>query len=112
MASCMTPIPIPAIPKPLKMYKPNNKGILEMERRMIQASGTKNKCSIKTVLKTIHPLPYGSILLLLKYSETRDWSVAEKSESTDFGNDNLLIKLELRTIYSNKEGNDAGDSRF
>ena len=37
-------------------------------------------------------------------------SVAEKSESTDFGNDNLLIKFELRTIYFNKEGNDAGNS--
>lgn len=60
------------------------------------------------VLKTILPLPYVLILLLLKYSETRNLSVAEKSESTDFGKDNFLIKLELRTIFFNKEGNDAG----
>lgn len=52
------------------------------------------------------------ILILLEYSETRNLGAAEKSETTDFGNGNFLIKLVLQTIYSNKEGNDAGISQY
>jgi hypothetical protein len=60
---------------------------------------------MKMVLKTILLLPYLLILLLLKYSETRNLSVEEKSESTDLGNVNFLIKIELCKTYFNKGGN-------
>ena len=43
------------------------------------------------VLKTILPFPYLLKLLLLKYSETRNFNVEEKSEPTDFGKDTFLI---------------------
>ncbi len=103
-------MPIPAIPNAARIYKANKSGTLVLGKIMIYASGKKNTNSINIVLKTMRPLPYVLILLILKYSETRNLSVAEKSESTDFGNDNRLIKLKLLTIYFNKEGNDAGIS--
>jgi hypothetical protein len=77
---------------------------------MITANGTKNSNNIKTLLKTIRPLPYLLILLVLKYSATRFLSVEEKSEPTDFAKDNFLIKTELNN-YFNNEGNGAGMSR-
>ncbi len=52
------------------------------------------------VLKTIRPLPYLLMLLVLKYSDTRFLSVSEKSEPADFANDNFLIIVELNKTYS------------
>ena len=101
MASCMIPIPIPAIPNPLKMYNPNNKGTLVMGRKIMAAKGVKNINNITMVLKIMRLLPYLLLFELLKYSDTRNFNVLEKSALTDLGNVNLLIieKNLLNNIY-------------
>ena len=47
------------------------------------------------VLKTILAFPYLLTPLLLKYSDTRYFSVEEKSELTDFENFTFLIRGKL-----------------
>lgn len=96
---------MPAIPNPLRTNRPNKRGTLENEAKMMTAKGAKNSANIKMVLKTIVLLPYLLIWLILKYSDTRNLSVEEKSESTDLGNVKCLIKIILSKTYFNKGGN-------
>jgi len=67
----------------------------EIDPKIINTNGVKNKSNITVDLTTILLLPNLLILLLLKYSDTRVLSVEEKSESTDFLKKIVLIKKVL-----------------
>ena len=58
-------------------------------------NGVKNNNNIIAVLKTIRVLPYLLFSVLLKYSETRTFSVLEKSELTDLEKVKFLIGKEI-----------------
>ncbi len=62
---------------------------------MMTANGVKKSDSITIDLMSMVLLPNLLIPLLLKYSDTRDFSVEEKSELTDFENEIVLIKKAL-----------------
>jgi hypothetical protein len=89
-------MPIPAMPRPLMINKPNNRETLENGTKMITAKGAKNSTNIKMVLITMRSLPYLLNLLVLKYSETRNLSVEEKSGPTDFAKDSFLIETRIK----------------
>lgn len=65
----------------------------EKSPKIINNKGAKNKDSITADLITIGFSPYLEILFDLKYSDTRDFRVCEKSELSDFENDKFLIKI-------------------
>tara|TARA_R110001592_G_scaffold338552_1_gene625667 strand:- start:7867 stop:8133 length:267 start_codon:yes stop_codon:yes gene_type:complete len=80
---------------PIMMDIPNNSRTLENGTKIPTTKGAKNRSNIKMVLTTIRSSPYLLILLFLKYSDTRNLSVEEKSAPTDWAKDSFLIKTEL-----------------
>ncbi|GEO22524.1 hypothetical protein CQA01_30580 [Cyclobacterium qasimii] len=77
------------------MNKPNNSRTLENGTKMITTNGAKNRSNMKIVLTIICSFPYLLNLLFLKYSDTRLFSVEEKSGPTDLAKVSFLIKIEL-----------------
>ena len=95
MASCIILIPIPAIPKPLIMYRIKSKTVDESDPNMINTNGVKNNNSIAIDLMIMVWLPNLLISLLFRYSDTRFLSVDEKSDCADFENEIVLIEKVL-----------------
>ena len=79
MASCITPIPIPAIPNPLKIYRRKRTGLVVTIPEESSTKGTKNKANIITVFTTMFALAFLLLLLVLKYVFTLFLNVFEKS---------------------------------
>lgn len=96
-------IPTPAIPNPLSVYNTKMSAGLLTIPRVTMTNGLKNSSNMKLDLSIILKFPNLLIPLLLKYSATRDFSVEEKSESTDFENESfLIIKIFNSTFSLNK----------
>lgn len=79
MASCITPIPIPAMPNPAAIYSTNNIGLLLTKPEERVNNGIKNKDSIITVFTTIVVLALRLLFFVLKWTFTRLLNVLAKS---------------------------------
>ena len=88
-------MPIPAIPSPAVMYKASKIQGFEIELKMITERGTTNNKSIDKDFSTRKVFPYLLTLLFLKYSETRFFTVAEKSALEGREKVKFLIKNNL-----------------
>jgi hypothetical protein len=84
-------MPIPAIPKPLKIYKLNKINGLETVPVFTTINGTKNIPSIRTVLIIMLLSPYLLRLLVLKYLLTLRFKIFEKPGSPGLENFGVLI---------------------
>lgn len=77
------------------MYNMNTSSGDDTSAKIIIPRGMKNMDNITNDLYTILLSPYFEILLLLKYSVTRDLSVLEKSDFSDLENEIVLIEQNL-----------------
>ena len=66
MASCITPIPMPAMPNPLKMYNENRNGTEVTKPDESNIRGAKNIVNIIMVFMTIVALAFLLLLIVLK----------------------------------------------
>ena len=89
----MTPIPIPAIPSPLRIYKANKAPTLVTTPVLIIISGIQKTLSITMVFKIIRRFPNLLLSLRLKYSFTLARNVLAKSDRSVLENFNFLITV-------------------
>ena len=96
MASCITPIPIPAIPKPLTRYMENKNHGLDTIPELMITMGAINSVSINTVFTTMLLFPYLLRLASWKYAFTLLLNIVEKSVSF------ILLKLRFLIVHAFK----------